>query len=112
MAQEKSRTISRIGKVLSSGESKGFAFEAVAFPARQWADGDYGQRYHVFRTPDDQVTVQAESAVAAIKESGVKRPYMIVRGQAASDNRVGLIRKGRLTKVEASAPSGAESKDG
>lgn len=96
MVREQARIISKIGGAPGGGERKGFGFEPIQFVGRRWADDDYGQRYHVFRDPEERVTVQAASAVEAIKLSGVKRPYKVLRGNVLSEQRAGLIQKGRL----------------
>lgn len=100
------RMISVIGRTLGSGSSKGFAFEPVAFAAREWADKDYGVRYHVFRSadPDDRITLPAKSAVEAIRASGVDRPYRILRGQSNKEQRIGVVKRGRLVKTEPPPP--------
>lgn len=96
------RLISIIGRPLLSGGGKGFAFESVDFAFRKWADDDYGVRYHVFKSDDldDRVVVRAGSAVEAMRESGVDRPYKILRGQSMKEQRLGIVKRGRLVKTE------------
>ncbi|MDP6352335.1 MAG: hypothetical protein QF926_06375 [Alphaproteobacteria bacterium] len=95
------KTICVLDKPRSNQERSPDEFRELKFAERRWADGEYASRYHIFRSrnPNDRVTVVADSAAQAMRECGVKRPYLIQRGANMSEQKAGIIGKGRLVKV-------------
>ncbi len=96
-----SKTISILNKPRSNQERTPEEFRELKFAQRVWADGEYASRYHVFRSrdPNDRVTVVAESAAQAVRECGFERPYLIQRGANMSEQKAGIIGKGRLVEA-------------
>jgi len=78
-------------------------FEPLGFPERQWRDPNYTTRYHVYINHDERVVVTADTAAEAIRTSGVKKPYKVVRGMSSNEDRIATIQAGRLVAVEGAA---------